>query len=195
MSFKATPFLDRAWLPSPASLSAQLASPFLHHLPPAPIPLFHDSMLLFTWVPLVGTQSPWTRPQSNASTRSGLALGTGDAEMKHMSSCLWQMGSVVWSYKCQKYTRLQTPSMKKRNKQVFDFFLIPWSWATTQLCNCSASRPRRQLRVSERDISGLIDRVSYTSEANGSWSSTPLWVADSRQDVAAVFPTERGYQL
>ena len=51
MSFKATPFLDRTPLPSPTSLSAQLASPFLHHLPPAPITLFHDSVLLFTCVP------------------------------------------------------------------------------------------------------------------------------------------------
>ena len=49
------------------------------------------------------------------------------------------------------------------------------------------SRSKKDPGVSDREISGLIDGGSYTSKARGSWSNTPTWTADGRQDMAAVF--------
>ena len=41
-------------------------------------------------------------------------------------------------------------------------------------------------RVSDRDLSGLMDGGSYRSEARA-WSDTPLCMVHSGQDVAAAF--------
>ena len=54
-------------------------------------------------------------------------------------------------------------------------------------CNCPAVR----LKKEPRDINNLLDRESYKSEAE-SRSGTPLWVADGRQDRAAIFTPGRG---
>ena len=53
-------------------------------------------------------------------------------------------------------------------------------------CACPASRLKKELRDSDRDINGLMDAGAYMSEAR-SWSDTPLCAADSGQDMAAVF--------
>ena len=51
-----------------------------------------------------------------------------------------------------------------------------------------ASRLKKEPRDSNRDISDLLDKGSYTPEAR-SWSNTSLCVADSKQDMAADFAT------
>ena len=63
-------------------------------------------------------------------------------------------------------------------------------------CACPASRPKTEPRGSNRDISGLMDEGAYTLEAR-SWSDTPPYVVDGRQDMVAVFASRgRGdYQL
>ena len=53
-------------------------------------------------------------------------------------------------------------------------------------CTCWALRWKKEPRVSDGDISGLIGGGAYTSKAR-SWSDTPLCVADSRQDMVAIF--------
>ena len=40
-------------------------------------------------------------------------------------------------------------------------------------CSCPALRLKKEPRDSNRDISGLMDRGSYTSETKGSWSNIP----------------------
>ena len=99
----------------------------------------------------------------------------------------------------------KTEYEKKEGKGISNFFLFlfflnPMVLGCTPrpanpVINCPASRPRKEPRVSDRNINDLIERGSYTSEAKGSWSDTPLWMADGRQDVAAVFATEGDYQL
>ena len=59
-------------------------------------------------------------------------------------------------------------------------------------CTCPAPRPKEEPRVSDRDISGLMGGAAYVSETR-SWSDTPSWAADSRQDlVAYLAPGGRG---
>ena len=58
-------------------------------------------------------------------------------------------------------------------------------------CNCSAERLKKEPRDSDRDISGLLYRESYKSEAK-SWSDNPLYTAAGRQDMATVFATGDG---
>ena len=66
---------------------------------------------------------------------------------------------------------------------------IPQAWKP---CTCPTSRPKSKSRVSNRDFNSLMNGGTYMSEAR-SWSSTPPCVADSRQDMAAVFtPSRRG---
>ena len=57
---------------------------------------------------------------------------------------------------------------------------------TEHYCFCPASRLKKVPRVSDRDLSGLMDGGSYRSEARA-WSDTPLCVVHSGQDVAAAF--------
>ena len=56
--------------------------------------------------------------------------------------------------------------------------------------------PSFKTKDSNRDINGLMDEGAYTSEAR-SWSDTPPYVVDGRQDMVAVFASRgRGdYQL
>ena len=53
-------------------------------------------------------------------------------------------------------------------------------------CACPASRPKKEPRFSNRDVSGVMDGGAYTSEAR-SWSDTPPCAVDDGQDMAAVF--------
>lgn len=46
-------------------------------------------------------------------------------------------------------------------------------------------KTEKRLRVSDRDLSGLMDGRSYLSEA-WSWSDTPLCAVDGGQDIAAA---------
>ena len=64
---------------------------------------------------------------------------------------------------------------------------------TCKPCNCHASRLKKEPRDSDRDISGLLDRISYTSAAKWSWSNTSQCLADSRQTTAAIV-TPRGWR-
>ena len=57
-------------------------------------------------------------------------------------------------------------------------------------CPCPASRPKKEPRVSNRDINGLMDGGADLSEAK-SWSDTPPYGADGRQEKAAVFTPGR----
>lgn len=43
----------------------------------------------------------------------------------------------------------------------------------SQVCVCPASRPKKEPRVGDRDISGLMVGGAYMSEAM-SWSDTPV---------------------
>lgn len=59
-----------------------------------------------------------------------------------------------------------------------------------------ATRPKKEPGYSDRDISGLIEGGSYTSEAR-SWGNTPPCAANSKQDTASL-PSpggEGGYHL
>lgn len=60
-------------------------------------------------------------------------------------------------------------------------------------CICTASRLKKDLGVSARDISDLMDisDLIYPSEAR-SWSDTPWSAADSNQDTAAGFTQGEG---
>ena len=53
-------------------------------------------------------------------------------------------------------------------------------------CACPASRLKKEPRVSNTDINGLMGWGAYTSEAR-SWSNTPLCAERSEQDTAAIF--------
>lgn len=55
---------------------------------------------------------------------------------------------------------------------------------------CPASRLKKELRVSDRDINGVMDGGAYTSEAR-SWSNTPPSEADGGQDMVTVFAPGR----
>ena len=61
-------------------------------------------------------------------------------------------------------------------------------------CPCPASRVKKEPRISNRDISGLMDGETYISEAR-SWSDTPVCMAAGRQDKAAVFIGGRGREF
>ena len=63
-------------------------------------------------------------------------------------------------------------------------------------CACPASRLKKEPRVSDRDINGLMDGGAYMLEAR-SWSNTPPCAADHGQDLVAVFVSGGGggYQL
>ena len=63
--------------------------------------------------------------------------------------------------------------------------MLGWTPQACKACTCPALRPKKELRVSDRDISGLMDGGAYMSEAR-SWSDTPLCAAHSGQDMAAV---------
>ena len=53
-------------------------------------------------------------------------------------------------------------------------------------------KTKKEPKVSNRDISGLMDGRSYMFEAR-SWSDTPLCVVDGRQDLVAAFASrDRG---
>ena len=56
---------------------------------------------------------------------------------------------------------------------------------------CQASRPKKEPKISNRDISGLIDGGCYTSEAR-SWGDTPPCAVHGRQDTVAVFAPQLG---
>lgn len=60
-------------------------------------------------------------------------------------------------------------------------------------CICTASRLKKDLGVSARDISDLMDisDLIYPSEAR-SWSDTPWSAADSNQHTAAGFTQGEG---
>ena len=47
-------------------------------------------------------------------------------------------------------------------------------------------KTKKEPKVSNRDITGLMDGRTYMFEAR-SWSDTPLCVVDGRQDLVAVF--------
>ena len=53
-------------------------------------------------------------------------------------------------------------------------------------CTCPVLRPKKEPRVSDRDINGFMDGGANMSEAKF-WSNTPLCAADGRQDMAAGF--------
>ena len=53
-------------------------------------------------------------------------------------------------------------------------------------CTCPASKLKKEPRVSNRDLHGLMDGGSYMSEAR-SWGNTPPGTADGGQDKVAVF--------
>ena len=58
------------------------------------------------------------------------------------------------------------------------------------VCTLSASSPKKDPMVSDRDIDGLIVGGAYMSIAR-SWNCTPPCAADRRQDMAVVFiPTQ-----
>ena len=57
-----------------------------------------------------------------------------------------------------------------------------------------ATRPKKEPGYSDRDISGLIEGGSYTSEAR-SWGNTPPGTADGGQDRVAVFAPRGGGRL
>ena len=57
---------------------------------------------------------------------------------------------------------------------------------TYKPCAWWASRLNKEPRVRDRDINGLMNGVSYTSEAR-SWSNIPPCVADDGQKMEAVF--------
>ena len=52
-------------------------------------------------------------------------------------------------------------------------------------------RLKKEPRISDRDINGLTDGGSYTSEAR-SWRVIPPHTADHRQDTAAIFTVNGG---
>lgn len=52
-------------------------------------------------------------------------------------------------------------------------------------------RLKKEPRISDRDINGLTDRGSYTSEVR-SWRGIPPHAADCRQDTAAIFTVDGG---
>lgn len=84
------------------------------------------------------------------------------------------------------------------------------SWVLCQLLGCTmsptspkpytwlTSRPKKEPRVSDRDIRGLKDGVTYMSDAR-SWSNTPLCAADAGrmqpQSSLPVFTAERSGRL
>ena len=70
-------------------------------------------------------------------------------------------------------------------------YVLSYSPQTCKCCNCPATRPKKEPRVSDRDISGLMDVGSYMSEAR-SWSDTSLCVVDDGQYMAAVFALGKG---
>lgn len=71
------------------------------------------------------------------------------------------------------------------------FGCIPQAY---KLSACLASRPKKEDRVSRREINSLMDGEAYLSEEARSWSSAPLCTLVYRQqDLAAVFaPARRG---
>ena len=61
-----------------------------------------------------------------------------------------------------------------------------------KVCACPALKLKKEPRVSNRDINGVMDGGPYTAEAR-SWSDTPPCAADSRQDMVAVFTAGGGW--
>ena len=45
---------------------------------------------------------------------------------------------------------------------------------------------RRKLRNSDQYIISILDRVFYTLEEKESWRNTLSWMAEARQDMAAI---------
>ena len=72
----------------------------------------------------------------------------------------------------------------------FSTILIFWWQLGKRPCRPASpiSRLKKKSRVSNRDVSGLMDAGSYMCEAR-SWSDTPPCVVDSRRDVATVSAT------
>ena len=67
-----------------------------------------------------------------------------------------------------------------------DYCVLGCTLQVCKLCTFPASRLKREPRVSDRDMNGLLDRGSYKTEAKGP-GATPH--CDSRQDMAANFAT------
>ena len=57
---------------------------------------------------------------------------------------------------------------------------------TYKPCACPASGLRKEAKVSNRDINGLMDEGSYMSKTRF-WSNTPPCAADGRQDMVMGF--------
>ena len=45
---------------------------------------------------------------------------------------------------------------------------------------------KKELRNSDRYISSILGRVFYTLEEKESWRNSPLWMAEGKQDMAAI---------
>ena len=64
--------------------------------------------------------------------------------------------------------------MKSLLKKIF--VLLCCTPQAYKSCICTASRPKKEPRVSNRDVNSLMDGIAYTSEARP-WSDTPLCAA------------------
>ena len=108
--------------------------------------------------------------------------------------CLWRQvtGSVTYPDKAWKHPTL--PHISNLNSS------FPFGSSWVELLGCTlqaykpwthpASRPKKEMGVGNRAISGLMDGGSFTSDTRF-WSHTPS-CADGLQDKAAVF-TPRGW--
>ena len=59
---------------------------------------------------------------------------------------------------------------------------IVWNWKN----NGHTPMKKKELRNSDRYISSTLDRVFYTLGEKESWRNTPSWMAEGRQDMAAI---------
>ena len=88
----------------------------------------------------------------------------------------------------------QSSCSPKRSRENGYWGLLGRTPQACKPCSCPALWPKKEPGYSNRDISGVLDRGSYASEAKGPGATPPWCTAYGRQDMAAVFTT-RGRRL
>ena len=109
------------------------------------------------------------------------------------STKLWQMSSHLFLCHCSKWVTLWCLNQPMWpggwNTLGVLSQLLGWPWQACKPCNCPPSRLKKEPRDSNKGLNGLTDRGSYKSETKGPGATRSPWLADSRQDMAAVFAT------
>ena len=113
-----------------------------------------------------------------------------------LDKVLWLLGSVLYQ-ECALLPRASASSLQLvRWYQGFGYYWqgVGCNFQAYKSCTRSASRLKKEPRVSGRNINDLMYGEAYVFEAR-SWSDTPPCEADGGQERAAVFTLRRTGRL